>query len=317
MRQEHTNRIHVVAAVISNSTGQILIAKRKIDSHLAGYWEFPGGKLAVGESAERGLLRELQEELGIRICDAVPLISVPYDYPKKKIQLDVYTVDSYQGDPVGIEGQDIRWIDRLELFKYKFPPADQPVLKALELPRIYAISPARQLSEDMISSELEKVLKRGVIQVQLRQPRTSWGKLKQLAQIAHTLCKEYGASLLLNSSPARWERELCDGIHLNSAELLKLAKRPLPADVLVGASCHNELELQHACKIGIDFAVLSPINRTQTHPDAVPLGWMEFEYLVKQSTIPVYALGGVSEDDMTHARRCGAQGIAGIRAFWT
>jgi 8-oxo-dGTP diphosphatase len=112
-------------------------------------------------------------------------------------------------------------------------------------------------------------------------------------------------------------------LHLSSAHLLALSQRPPPPpgiatqDYWLAASCHNAEELAHAQAIGVDFVVLAPIQATQTHPDAKPLGWTHFSQLVAAVTLPVYALGGLSRDDLAQAQQAGGQGVAAIRAFLT
>jgi 8-oxo-dGTP diphosphatase len=83
----------------------------------------------------------------------------------------------------------------------------------------------------------------------------------------------------------------------------------------LAASCHNQQELQHAQAIGVDFVVLAPVLKTQSHPDTPPLGWARFAELVENCVVPVYALGGMTMHDVVKARQAGGQGIAAIRAF--
>ena len=94
-------RVHVAAAVIRGADGRVLIAKRPQDKHQGGLWEFPGGKVEEGEAVERALARELEEELGIRVEAARPLIQVQHDYPDKQVLLDVWEVSSFTGEPHG------------------------------------------------------------------------------------------------------------------------------------------------------------------------------------------------------------------------
>ena len=110
-------------------------------THLSGLWEFPGGKLMPGESRENGLARELDEELGVRVLAAQPLIRVRHRYPEREVVLDVWRVDSYVGEPYGREGQPIMWRDVQGLEAAEFPPADAPVLSALRLPARYLVTP--------------------------------------------------------------------------------------------------------------------------------------------------------------------------------
>jgi len=85
---------------------------------------------------------------------------------------------------------------------------------------------------------------------------------------------------------------------------------------MLSASCHNEIDLQQAEKLGVDFCVLSPVLPTRSHPDATPLGWTVFKDLVKKVNVPVYALGGMSPEQEAKALESGAQGVAGIRGLW-
>jgi thiamine monophosphate synthase len=107
-----------------------------------------------------------------------------------------------------------------------------------------------------------------------------------------------------------------DGLHLNSKRLTQLKSRPLSTDKLVAASCHSVAELAHGVAVGLDFAVLSPVQQTASHPEATPLGWDSFANMTEGTSIPVYALGGMRQKDVAKAWESGAQGIAGISCFW-
>jgi len=123
--------VHVVAGVIRDDRGRILVSRRHDGSHQGGLWEFPGGKLDPGEEPFAGLVRELAEELGIEVCAAVPLIEIRHDYPDRSVLLDVWQVERYEGEAVGLEQQPLRWVSPDELLKLEMPPADQPVLELL------------------------------------------------------------------------------------------------------------------------------------------------------------------------------------------
>lgn len=126
-----TNRVHVAVAVITNSDGDILIAKRPDDVHQGGLWEFPGGKVEIDESLEAALKRELYEELGIELQSCQPLLEIHHDYPDKQVFLDVWSVTSFSGQAYGREQQPIRWVALEALKEYDFPEANQPILQAL------------------------------------------------------------------------------------------------------------------------------------------------------------------------------------------
>ena len=126
--------VHVVAAAVIDTTGRVLIAQRPAGRHLAGGWEFPGGKLEPGEERLAGLARELREELGITIATPRPLIRVRHAYPSRDVLLDIWVVKRYGGEPQGLDGQALRWCTQEELAVAELLPADKPIVAALRLP---------------------------------------------------------------------------------------------------------------------------------------------------------------------------------------
>ncbi len=123
--------IHVVAAAVLDGAGRVLIAQRPPGKHLAGGWEFPGGKLEPGEERLAGIARELREEIGIVIYDPEPLIQLMHTYEYGEVLLDVFVVRRFDGEPAGLDGQAIRWCLIDELERAEMLPADMPILKAL------------------------------------------------------------------------------------------------------------------------------------------------------------------------------------------
>ena len=308
--------IHVVAAVITDARGRILLARRTDGRDLAGLWEFPGGKCEPGESPEQALVRELQEELGITVQVGAALINVPQRYPDKRLRLDVRRVTSWQGTPRGVEGQALAWVAPEKLVLYHMPPADQPVVAMLLQPDRYLVTPEPGDSDATWLAGLSTALGHGIRRVQLRarslegQPR--W---QALASRAVSLCRQANAEVLLNGD-CELARELGTGVHLRAAQLHGLSARPLPPEAAVAASCHSVEDLHLAQKLGLDFAVVGSVLATATHPQATPLGWNGFAALREETPLPLYAIGGLSADDIDESRRHGAQGIAAIRAFW-
>jgi mutator protein MutT len=126
--------IHVVAAAVIDAGGRVLIAQRPAGKHLAGGWEFPGGKLEPGEGRATGLARELREELGITISNPRPLIRVRHTYPYGEVLIDMWVVKSYSGEPRGLDGQTLQWLSQEVLEKAELLPADGPIVRALRLP---------------------------------------------------------------------------------------------------------------------------------------------------------------------------------------
>ena len=126
-----TAAVRVVAAVLRDASGRVLIAQRPAGKHMAGYWEFPGGKIAAGESSEQALTRELAEELGVAIRRCHPLLQLRHDYADRVVELDVFVVDDYGGEPSALEAQALKWVAAAELAAQGLLPADRPIIEAL------------------------------------------------------------------------------------------------------------------------------------------------------------------------------------------
>ena len=306
--------IHVVAGVLRDAQGNILLAQRPVDKHLGGLWEFPGGKCEVNESAVDALSRELHEELGIAEISSRPLIQVRHDYGDKKIFLDVYLVTHWQGEPVGKEGQPLAWVSQNEMEQYDMPAADEPIIKSLKLPTRYLITPPDLLATEVLD-QLKVNLEKGERLFQWRLFGLNADDWSETLAQANALAASYDASIMVNASVNDQKTYQLTSWHLNSRQLRELNERP-GGIVMLSASCHNEIDLQQAEKLGVDFCVLSPVLPTRSHPDATPLGWAVFKDLVEKVNVPVYALGGMSPEQEAKALEFGAHGVAGIRGLW-
>ena len=291
------------------------MAQRPPGKHLAGRWEFPGGKCEAGEAPEHALRRELAEEIGIDAGTVEPLIAVPWHYPEKSVLLDVYAVRDWRGEAHGREGQALRWVGIEAMHALPMPPADKPVVAALRLPAHYPITPEPDVDDAAFVHAVGRWLEAGETCIQLRCKTASSARRRILAQAVRDRVVPDGAQILVNDDIGL-ALELGCGVHLPAKHLMRLASRPLPPDHWLAASCHDANELQHAVSIGVDFAVLGPVLPTASHPHALALGWNRFAELVAQVPLPVYALGGIGPHDLANAKRAGAQGVAGISGFW-
>jgi len=126
--------IHVAAGVLFDRRGRVLIAQRPGGRHLAGCWEFPGGKIEPGETRAAALARELKEELGVDIEHPRPLLRLRHAYPHGEVLLEVWVIRRYRGEPRGLDGQALRWCRHAELGSAELLPADRPIVAALRLP---------------------------------------------------------------------------------------------------------------------------------------------------------------------------------------
>lgn len=309
--------MHVMAGVLRDAEGRVLLAQRPPGKHLAGLWEFPGGKLEPGEEPLAALARELHEELGITLQRAEPLIRVPCHYPDRELLLDTWRVAQWENTPQSREGQALQWLHPAEVDPAILTLADRAILQAVRLPSRYPITPA-DIPPDQGGAWFQRIgraIERGEPMLQLRLPLWPRELVRELAASLQPLAQRHGTQLLLNGD-VEGALSLGIGVHLKSAQLSVLSGRPLPLQQLVGASCHDALQLAQASRLCADFATLSPVAGTPSHPQTSPLGWAGFQSLAEAASLPVYALGGTAPAQITHARQHSAQGVAGIREFW-
>lgn len=128
---EGRRAVLVVAAALTDELGRVLIAERPAGKHMAGRWEFPGGKVAPGESEQAAVVRELQEELGIGVIEARPMMRLTHRYPDRDVELSMWVVGRYSGEPQALDGQRLKWVERTQLADEDILEADRPFVAAL------------------------------------------------------------------------------------------------------------------------------------------------------------------------------------------
>jgi 8-oxo-dGTP diphosphatase len=306
--------VEVSAAVLQRPDGSFLLAQRPADKIWAGYWEFPGGKVEPGETAYEALVRELREELGIEVCTAYPWLGRVFTYPHATVHLKFFRVTDWAGELHPHEGQQFAWQRPGVLSVEPVLPANVPILRALELPVEYAISNVAELGEAGFLAALQSRLDAGLKLVQVREKDMPLAALRSLAAKVVALAHACDARVMINADADLAQAVGADGVQLTASQLRTLGQRP--AVDWCGASCHNHEELLEAERLGCDFALLSPVLPTRSHPGAPHLGWEGFASITARSTMPVYALGGLSKGEMQTAWRQGAHGIALLRQAW-
>ena len=323
-----------IAIAVIEKDGQILISKRAEQVHLGGLWEFPGGKVESNETLEHALQREIHEELGIRVDNMHPMMQIKHHYDEFNIQLNVFHVNDFSGvdyhltdaTQLGLEDQQVKWVDKQTLANYSFPKANQAILTALNLPDSYLISP--NIIDETELSELSEYLSclsklskyHSLIQLRLKNFNSLLIDDVLGKMLERTLLNDN--KVMLNSSMivSKPLYEKCSGIHLTSKHLfdsdyIATLKQHYP-DKLLSASCHQEADIQRANECELDFIVISPVKVTRSHPQQAALGWPKFSQLTAMARMPVYALGGMSPIDIEHSQSLGAQGISAIRSLW-
>jgi 8-oxo-dGTP diphosphatase len=132
MGRSRKSGIDVAAGVLLDTDGRALVTRRPEGADQAGWWEFPGGKIEPGETPLQGLVRELDEELGIAVESASALLTCEHEYPERLVKLHVWRVTRYTGQPSGREGQPLQWVPVAELMDRGLLPADEPIVAALQ-----------------------------------------------------------------------------------------------------------------------------------------------------------------------------------------
>lgn len=321
--------VNVAAAVIVDRAGRILLTRRREDKDFAGMWEFPGGKVEAAETPQEALMRELQEELGLAVSNVEPLITVPHHYGQKSIRLIMFRCDTNE-QPEAREGQAMTWVLPERLERYRMPAADRPVCAAIQSSPWYWVSP-QQDAPEKLPAQVAQALSQGFERFWLRPPFASPQEVRihddwQAAIIqAVTQIHGQGGTAMIARDIAL-ATQMKSGLHLSSDQLQRFAQGFWQSDFLtewklfgqpLAASCHSSAALQQASKVGCAFATISPIKSTPKYGDQATLGWAGFERLRATSDLPLYALGGLTKDDLADARAVGAQGIAAIRGFRT
>lgn len=314
--------VHVAVGVIVRA-GQVLIARRPDHAHQGGLLEFPGGKVEPGETVQSALVREIAEETGLQIPPGSlrPVIEVYHDYGDKRVFLDVWRTDEARGDATGREGQTIGWVGVETLKDGDFPAANKAIIQALKLPSLLAITGDFE-TVDVGIRQLRLAVSRlpasecpGLMI--LRAPSMAAKDYRFMSESALAICEPAGVGLMLHGSPAMYDdNPRAAGLHLPWREAERIATRPVPDGALLGVSCHNVHQLDHAAALGADYVTLGPVKPTATHPDAQAMGWSQFGNLVSRAKVPVFGLGGLKIADLAQVQQAGGQGIAGIGYWW-
>jgi 8-oxo-dGTP diphosphatase len=313
-RPEAGGAQEVAVAVILRADGCFLLGRRPAGKVYAGYWEFPGGKVEPGEPVADALARELREELGLVVEQAYPWLTRRFVYPHATVNLRFYRVTAWHGELRDFEHEAVAWQSPGRVTVAPLLPANDPVLKALQLPSVLAVTHAGAGGPGAFLERIEGALEGGARLIQIREPELNDSALRAFAREVIARARSHGARVLVNADP-RLARDVgADGVHLNAARLMRLERRPdLP---WCGASCHDAAELGRAAALELDYAILGPVQATLSHPGSRPMGWARFGELVRDCPLPVFAIGGMDAGCLPIAWRHGGHGVALMRAAW-
>lgn len=308
-------RVQVVAAVLERPDGSFLLAQRPAGKVYAGWWEFPGGKVEAGEPLAAALARELHEELGIDVEAAYPWITRVHDYEHAQVRLSFFRITRWRGELQSREGQQFAWQQLPGLTVDPILPANGPILRALAMPLVMGVTQAAEVGIAEFLTRFERTLAGGLRLVQVREPAMPEADRVAFARTVVDRAHAAGCRVVVNGTDELAQSAGADGLHVSAARLMRLRERPRSG--LFGASCHEGAEIAHAVALEADYVVVGPVKPTPTHPGAGGIGWSRFSELAGGLPMPVYAIGGLSLDDLSAARRAGAHGIAAIRAAWS
>ncbi len=316
--------IKVAVGVILQEDGRVLLGQRPEGKPWPAWWELPGGKIEPGESVRQALVRELEEELGIRVTECAPWVDYVHEYPKTIVHLAFWKVTKWEGEPRGMENQALAWtLPQQPLQVGPVLPATEPPLRWLTFSPYYLVSHIGS-AEGLPAwlQRLDQALAAGTRFVQFREPEwqarahqepAGQQALEAAFQAVVERCHAAGAQCLVNAvHPESWWTA-ADGVHLRSSDIL--LRRAVPVQpALRAASVHNEEEIAAAREMKVDFMVAGHVLPTPSHPDAEPLGWARFQELAQSAGCPVYAIGGQGPQTLSEAQQHGAHGVAFIRA---
>ena len=305
--------IEASVGIIFNESFQLLMAERPQSKTWSGWWEFPGGKIEKGETPLEALKRELKEEIGISVIDAEKWIVRKYAYEGYEVTLHFYKVTQWSGYIEAKEEQKISWVLPDNNKVSPILPANDLIFKAISLPDTYAITNAYEYSGNFLN-KVEQKLNNGLGLIQIREKAMSKNAFIDLTKEIIQMAGNFDAKVMINSDINLAYKLNADGVHLNSSLLHRLSE--IPKDLIVSASCHSVCDIEKAMTMDVSFVVLSPVQKTQSHPNTTPIGWDDFSKITQNYSIPIYALGGMKQDDIENAFNAGAIGIASQRAIW-
>jgi len=204
--------VNVAVAVIQREDGYVLMAERPYGKKSSGFWEFPGGKFELGESAEQALAREIHEEIGIKPKMVYPWIRYKYIYPDKCVKLHVFRIFTWEGNLSGREGQRISWEDSDAIRVSPLLPANNHILEVIKLPLLYIITNTSQSSMVKFMEVLVKLFEQGVRLIQVCTRHMNPEQLTQITCPIVKLAHHYGAKVLISGSESVALRSSADSI---------------------------------------------------------------------------------------------------------
>ncbi len=310
--------LQVVAGVIGDDRGQVLIAQRPRHKHHGGLWEFPGGKQEPGEPPHEALVRELQEELGVQVLRSVPFCLIREPRPDRSLALATRRVLAYGGVPNALEHEAIAWVLPQKLHEYDLAPADRRIASALAWPTHLAISPGPEsFAPGEWPALIDRSIERGAGRIHLRGGEGRWSDHLGLAEMIANQVREARIPLAVHDDLGLAARLSAEVLHLSerAAQSItaELARQAAP---IVGLSVHADTDPDRLRALAPDYLLIGNVKVTQSHPGRAGLGWSGYRAIADHFDAPAYAIGGLGSIDGIDAFEHGALGVASISAFF-
>lgn len=307
-----TKVTHAAVGVMQQADDQVLLAERPVGKPWSGYWEFPGGKVELGETAEEALCRELKEELGVTVTKLYPWITRTFDYPAKydagklvseakTVKLSFFIVTEWLGVPRGLENQTLKWQSPFNMQVEPMLPANSPIFAALQLPKKAMLATLSTLHQARFFNELAAVLNAGVRMIIVRDAQHDEIAFTKIVEKMMVMLKPYAAKVMIEHDNTDGKIQV-DGQHYSAQALHAITKKN--QKILTGATCRDVNDLNQAAKLGLDYVLYSPARMGQQEID-----WPRFAEAIRDYAIPTYVLGEITGESFAHARSYGAHGI--------
>ncbi|WP_353143245.1 NUDIX domain-containing protein [Acinetobacter pragensis] len=294
--------LHIAIGILLHH-GKVLVGWREASQHQGNKHEFPGGKVEEGETPVEACRREIYEEVGIGLHDWQAFDFIRHEYDDVIVNLHLFQA-AVPDELLNEIQPPWAWYSRDQLLDLNFPKANKAMLKRLYWQRYIKIS------DDL--SALPQISEQ---QLMYWRTEAAPEKIKDLAECNINLLDKLIVNIELWKQLNSIQQQGIGAVHLKQAQCMQLKKGDLKIGCRYLAACHDLISALHAQSIGCDAILLSPVLPTETHPDAPALGWEQFEMIAAQLDIPVFALGGMKQDNLIDAQQHKGYGIAGVRFF--
>ena len=242
--------VRVVVGILRRADGKLLVGRRRDDTHQGGKWEFPGGKLLPGETAGAALKRELAEELGVEVVASRSLVSLKHCYPDRLVSLEACEVGRWRGEPEGKEGQEIRWVEPMQLSRLDFPDANKTIVSSLSCPRLGLRLP-ESCDDSSLPAIRQLIRTRALIIVPselLRRHRSLWPVIQD--------SRADGSWYFLSGGKEGLSEFAVDGLHVCGREIKDFGNSSLAPEGMLSVQCRDLAEFEAATKARADLVIL-------------------------------------------------------------